>query len=279
MIWLVLAILLDFGFIQLFKLARWRGHAPAYVVPANYLTLGLGLGTWLLLADPRWPAPVVLLLGLVAGTLFLCSMLATNHAFGLAPSGAVLTPFRLSIVLPVALGVFLWHEPISPPQIAGLGLTLVALLLMTLGPGAGPRPAGRGVLGWLVLIFLLQGLASVALRSVHHLGLDPWFVHIIAVAGLVAGTLGFAFARLRGLVPTAGALRVGLGIGAYNVIAFPIFMTALTRTPGTIFFPLLAGSVVVLDNLCAHFVWREKLSRQAIVGVAVALVALGLILA
>jgi hypothetical protein len=54
-------------------------------------------------------------------------------------------------------------------------------------------------------------------------------------------------------------------------------LTALSKLPGTLFYPALGCSVVLLDNLSAHFFWREHLSRSAIAGVAVALLSLALV--
>jgi hypothetical protein len=39
----------------------------------------------------------------------------------------------------------------------------------------------------------------------------------------------------------------------------------------------LGCTVVILDNLCAHFFWKESLSRLAAAGVALGLVAILLV--
>ena len=70
--------------------------------------------------------------------------------------------------------------------------------------------------------------------------------------------------------PRRGDLGMGAAIGAYNLLALLVLLTALEHVPGTVFFPLLGCTVVALDNLCAHFVWRERLSRRSVFGVCLA---------
>ena len=278
MLWLLAAILLDFGFIQLFKLGQRRGYAAPVVISVNYLTVGIVIGLYLLILGSWSAPPAALATGIGSGVVFLASMLVLNHALRLLPVGPVLTTYRLSLLVPLALGVWLWHEPLSPRQLGGLGLAAIALALMSAGPGATSALPARKILGLLAAIFLLQGLSTTAIRSVHYQGLDAYVLPYIVLAGLTAGALGFAFIRLRGIVLTAPAVRLGLGLGLYNALALPIVMTALEHWPGTIYFPVTGCGALILDNLCAHYFWREKLTPLAIAGAVLAALALVLII-
>jgi len=278
MLWLIAAVFLDFGYIQLFKLGQRRGYAAPVVVSVNYLTIGIVLGLYLLVWGSWSVPPAALLTGIGSGAVFLTSMLALNHALRVLPVGPVLTTFRLSLLAPLVIGVWLWHEPLSSLQLGGLVLAGIALALMSAGPGANFALPARKIFGLLAAVFLLQGLSTTAIRSVHYQGLDAYILPYIVLAGLTAGGLGFAYIRLRGIVLTAPAVRLGLGIGLYNALALPIVMTALGHWPGTIYFPVTGCGALILDNLCAHYYWREKLTPLAIGGAVLAALALVLII-
>jgi len=278
MLWLLAAVFLDFGYIQLFKLGQRRGYAAPVVVSVNYLTIGIVPGLYLLVWGSWSVPPAALVTGIVSGAVFLASMLALNHALRVLPVGPVLTTFRLSLLAPLAIGVWLWQEPLSPLQLGGLVLAGIALALMSAGPGANSALPVRKIFGLLAAVFLLQGLCTTAIRSVHYQGLDVYILPYIVLAGLTAGVLGFAYIRLRGIVLTAPAVRLGLGLGLYNALALPVVMTALGHWPGTIYFPVTGCGALILDNLCAHFFWREKLTPFAIAGAVVAALALVLII-
>jgi hypothetical protein len=278
MLWLVAAVFLDFGYIQLFKLGQRRGYTAPVVISVNYLTIGIVLGFYLLVWGSWSVSPAAFANGIGSGAVFLTSMLALNHALRLLPVGPVLTTFRLSLLAPLAIGVWLWHEPLSLLQLGGLALAGIALALMSAGPGANSALPARKIFGLLAAVFLLQGLCTTAIRSVHYQGLDAYILPYIVLAGLTAGALGLAYIRLRGLAFNAPAIRLGLGLGLYNALALPIVMTALEHWPGTIYFPVTGCGALMLDNLCAHYYWREKLTPLAVAGAILAALALVLII-
>jgi drug/metabolite transporter (DMT)-like permease len=277
LIYLFLSIILDFGFVQFFKLGERRGYYAPVVVTANYLTVALCIGSYLLFTDQWTFAEGAVQTGLVTGVLFISSMLLMNHALTIAPVGPVLSAFRIAIIVPVFFGVYLWEEQMATSQILGLLLALAALVLMTPRSETHARFTGFKAFGLLALICLWQGLSHTSLRSVHYNGLDDAFLHVLMTTGGVAGLIGTAFILIKRRRPTLPAVKLGIFIGAYNAAALCVILIALSKLPGTLFFPALGCSVVLLDNLCAHFFWREPLNRPAVAGVGVAILSLLLV--
>lgn len=278
MIYLFLSIILDFGFVQFFKLGERRGHYAPIVVTANYFTVAFCVGIYLLATD-QWTFPDgAVQTGLQTGALFITALLLMNYALTIAPVGAVLSAFRIAIVVPVVFGVYLWGEPMETPQVIGLLLALVALVLMTPKPESHASFHGLRAFGLLALICVWQGLSHTSLRSVHYRGLDDAFLQVLMLTGATAGLIGTSFIALKRRRPTSGAVKLGIFIGVYNAVALCIILIALSKLPGTIFFPALGCSVVLLDNLFAHFYWREHLNRPAVAGVGVAILALILVI-
>jgi drug/metabolite transporter (DMT)-like permease len=278
MIWLFLSILLDFGFVQFFKLGQRRAYYGPVVVTANYLTVATTLAVYLVATD-AWVFPTgVLYTGLITGTVFISAMLLLNFALTIAPVGPVLTAFRMSIVVPVGLGIYLWGEPMAAKQVVGLLLALLALALMTSHASNTAQIKGLKAFGLLALICLWQGISHTCLRSVHYNGLDALDLQILMVIGATAGLIGCVVIAIKKHRPKRPAINLGIFIGLYNAGALCVIMTALSHLPGTLFFPALGCSVVLLDNLSAHFFWKEPLPRPAIAGVGIAVIAVLLVL-
>ena len=62
------------------------------------------------------------------------------------------------------------------------------------------------------------------------------------------------------------------------MVALIVILPALGQVPGTVFFPLMGCTVVVLDNLAARFLWQEPLARTTLAGIALALLAILIVL-
>ena len=277
MIWLIGTSLLDFGFAQLFKFGQTRGFHSHVVVSTNYLVLAAILSTYLFLEDGFVLSRPGLITGLVTGSVFVASLFAMTSALSRAPGSAVFTAFRISVAIPVAAGLILWEEPSAPIQLVGVVLTLVALVLMTSGMDASYHIRRWKLFFILVAVFLLQGISHSCLRSVHYNGLDQEHLGILVVVGWTAGVIGWISIFLRGRRPRIPELKLGTFIGIYNSLALTVFLIALSKMPGTLVFPVLGCSVVLLDNLTAHFFWKEHLNYVARVGVGVAVIAIFLV--
>ena len=197
MIWLFLSILLDFGFVQFFKLGQRRGYYAPVVVSTNYITVAISIAIYLLITD-AWIFPTAAIhTGLATGTVFISSMLLMNYALTIAPVGPVLTAFRMSIIVPIALGVYLWGETMTALQFVGLIFALFALSLMTTNSGQTHHIRGLKAFGLLALICLWQGISHTCLRSVHYNGLDPFDLQILMITGALAGCIGFALTAIK----------------------------------------------------------------------------------
>ncbi len=278
MSWLIFAILLDFGFVQICKFSQRRGYYAPVVVSTNYLVLCAVLAAYLLATGRFTFSAAALQTGVVTGAVFIGSMSLMMRVLEVASVGAVLTAFRISIAVPVALGIWLWQEPVVPSQFSGIILAFPALLLMTSGAGGNVRAAGGKTFGLLFAVFLAQGMSHSCLRSVHYAGLDGEFVQILTVMGATAGTIGYIFIAGRMRRPGRSELATGIGLGAYNALALSVIMLTLSRLPGTLFFPATGCSVILLDNLSAHFFWKERLNRLSAAGVALAILAVALVI-
>jgi len=249
------------------------------VVAANYLVMAVALGAWLSLrGEWRLSAPV-LKLGALTGAFFIGAMLVFTQALREAGIGAVLTAFRISILLPIILGIWLWKEPVGGAQSAGVALALVGLVLMTSGArGEAHEPLGAPkTLLLLLLVFFSQSLSHVGISSVHHLGLDDRMLEVLFTIALTAGLLGAGAVVFKRHAPTRAEFAMGLLIGVYNLVNLVVILVTLSVWPRAVYFPVTGCAVVLLDNLFAHFFWRERLRLPALLGAALSAIAMLLV--
>ena len=210
----------------------------------------------------------VLTVGLTTGVAFVISMFLMTSALEVSDGATILTAFRLAIIVPIAASVLLWDETVSTTQLEGIVMALVALTLMSGGQrGLGKRALVRHG-GLAVAVCLMQGVAHSCVRWVHHAGLDDYQLEVLLVTTGTAGTLGALALAVGRRRPTGQAVRMGVGIGAFNVVALAIFLATLERLSSAQFFPLTGCAVVIMDNVVAHLVWRERLTFLSGVGAA-----------
>ena len=153
-----------------------------------------------------------------------------------------------------------------------------ALVLMTRDAGDLLHLGNLRDLGLVLLVFGLQGTSLTCLRWVEYAALSDDQPKFLMVTGLVAGTWGTLLLLLKRRRPQRGEIATGAGSGVYNMVALIVILTALSQVPGTIFFPLMGCTVVVLDNLAARFLWREPWAPTTLAGVALALMAILVVL-
>ncbi len=279
MLWLLLAACLSFGFGQLFKWSQRRGcHAPT-VVSANYIALATVLAVWHGWTGNDFAAPASLVVGGSMGLAFIVAMLIMTAALERAPVAMVLTSFRLAILVPVVVSVWLWGESLSIMQGAGILLALVSLALITSSRSHGVSgPVGAAALLTGLLVFGTQGVGQVCLRWVHYAGLDEQRLTVLMTCAATAGMAGTMVVLLQGYRPRWRDLQMGVGIGLYNLVCLGTILTALSKLDGTLFFPVTGCLVVLLDGLFAHFWWEERLGRLGIFGAGLGALSMLLVL-
>ena len=276
--WLPLTLLLSFGFGQLFKWAQRRGCRAPVVVSTNYLVVAGTLSVYYLIHGGLHLTAPVLKVGAATGCAFIVSMLVVTRALEITDVGAALTAFRLAILIPIGTAVWLWNESMTATQAAGIGLAVVALVLMTRGNGRHSSLTGAGSLALVLLIFLLQGVSHSFVGWVHHAGLDPQMMLVLLVTTATAGLLGGAFLAVTRRRPRRRDLWMGTGIGLYNLVALALMYVTLSQVPGTVFFALQGCAVVIMDNLFAQFYWKETLSLPAKIGAGLGAISVLLVL-
>lgn len=282
MIYVLLSVACSVLVSVLLKLARRYDVDVGQAIAWNYVATG-ALTAWLLqpsLATLRAPgAPWLALaaLGVLLPTIFLALAASVRHA-GIVRSDAAQ---RLSLLLSLLAAFALFGERLTALKALGIALGLLALLGMVWRSGHGG--AERGAASWLypLTVFAGFGVIDILFKRVAQAGvpLGASLQAMFALALLVAFALQL-WRRARGQTrftarnALAGAL---LGLANFgNILFYLRGHRAMPQHPALVFASMNLG-VVALGALVGLLLFRERLSRLNLAGVALALLAIGVI--
>jgi drug/metabolite transporter (DMT)-like permease len=241
-------------------------HVTVVAALTGIPLLGLGL----LIHPASALRPVDLAWGAIAGLAgFLGLVLFYKGLASRAMSVVAPVAATISAITPLAIGLVLDGPP-RLPALVGVCLAVAAIGLVSLGPEAGRRPAGRLLL--LALVSgLLFGLFFAALRQTSPAaGLWP-----LLAGRLISSSAGALILTRRRTLPSLDrvAWRWALVAGVFDVAANALYLLALHLGSLTVVAPIAAmypASTVLL----ALAVDRERLRPVQVAGLGLAAAAL-----
>ncbi len=289
---LVLSISCSVAVSVLLKLARSQSIGIAQAVTLNYAVAGLLC--WLLLR-PSWeqlPATaggwaILAALGVLLPSIFLVMAAAVNQA-GIVRSDAAQ---RLSLFLPLAAAFLIFGETLSSDKLAGL-VTAIAALLLLLMRNHGPATAGSTTGGsrnapvpaaWqapvcLLGVWLGYGTIDILFKQLARSGTA--FASGLLVSFLMAGSLMIVTLVLRRIRWSRRDLIGGAILGLLNFGNIYFYIRAHQHFPEnpTLVFTAMNIGVISVGTLVGAGIFRERLSRWNILGIALALAAIVLLI-
>jgi len=286
MVYIALAILASGVIPVLFRgCDRWRVNL-FWAIPINYLTC-VAIGHFLLgssfaagsIARQPWIGLAAIQGLLLAVNFFLLARTAQRAGVAIAALAS-----RLSVAIPSVLAFVLYGDSLTPVKIVGLSAALVALFLCTV-----PEKSSDGLRSKLfqllpILVFATFGCYFTILKYLQTYYLDAFTYHAYVMSA-------FAFAFVSSLAIGFGGgvlsmtdfhvrhLAAGLGLGAINYVAMYslLRMLALTGWQSSQLYPIYSVGVVAVSTLLAFVCFRERLSRQKALGLAVGVAAVALL--
>ncbi len=213
----------------------------------------------------------LLIISLVNSLGFLTGTLATIEALKSLPSGTVYPLTRLSTVLSVLFSFAYFGDRLNLRQGLGvlLALAVIGLLARSRGGDAATSPghARRGLL--LALLAIAGGAASTVSSKFAAVQVDTF--GFMAVSYTMS-TLLVVAVKNRMLPQKAGqrtrpALVIGIAMGVTNFFGFYALLRALASGPLAIIAPLV-GMHFVMAVLLSFLIYRERVTRQQLLAIA-----------
>ncbi len=284
MLWLFLAIASSSAIALVFKVSESRNANRFVVTAVNYIVATtVALGLWLTATDapgspswqpgwqelvsvwsgsqPTWSSSVIwaMLTGGGAGVLFFLGFIyyqvsVRKNGVGLAGAFA-----KLGIFVPVLLSFAVWQEAPTLGQWIGIGMGLLAVLLI-----AWPTPDARRrrFIPVLILLSLFGGLSEFSNKVFESQAVVDAAPIFLAVTFTVAGLLAIVTAISRAARWQRSDILLGVAVGIPNLFSSYFLIQALERLPATVSFAAFGAGTILLVNLAGVLIWRERLHRR-----------------
>jgi len=288
MIFIILCILVNTGLILIFRLFPRFGIDSFQAIVANYFVaafLGFQIAnesfslgfilhqTWLY---------YVIALGLLFVSLFYLISL-TTIVFGVSVASVA---NKMSIVIPVTLAVYLYHDNLSNAQIIGVVLAMVAVVMVSFKK-AGTSVQIKEKWHYLLPVILFIGCGSID-ALINYLqkkftgaGMSNEFIlssafMFAAIGGLLSLS---ALLVMKKMVWHTKSILLGLALGIPNFFSMFLVMKSLESNvlSASAFFPVNNMSIVVLGTCISIIAFKEQLSKLNYLGIALSVLAIVLI--
>jgi len=275
MLWLILAILLSTAFGQVMKWAVARGCSTPQVAAVNYLIAsGLAVLVGQIVHGLNYDR-TVLLVGLLGGVSYAVAVVAIFNVIRLAGIAVTGTLMRISTMVGVLGAILFFHE--MPDAAQWVGIVLTVATFFVLRPAKGAHIHDKG--GWalainMALVILGNGTGFLAWKMVPEFGCDAQRFEFVSLLFGIPMLTCAAEAGLRRHGLTRATLVIGAILGTVNVCSVSCSLLALLTIPAVVFFPIYSCGGLILNATVAAALWRERMSKRTIAGIAIAAVAL-----
>ena len=276
MIFLILSVLASTGIFIIFKgFETNRVHLTTAIVVNYFTACGAGLLFFGLpinqISWQEWGIAAVL------GSLFITLFTIMGRTTAIHGVTTASISNKMSLLFPVAFGVFFFNDELQLQQWIGLTLGIGSIILVNWSSEGGKKEQL-----WLpIVLFLGSGcidlLLDVASRSILTIPTGSFSAMLFGIAG----TLGLSyFSATKQLQIQKKHLIAGLLLGVVNFGSIYFLLEALQRVPLTrsLVFPINNVSIVSASTLVGIFWFKEHKTRLNWVGVLFAVAALLLLL-
>lgn len=254
----------------------------------NYIVAVLIIGPWYVIDGQQTGDLPAIIAGGSMGVVYFIAFFFVIWCVRVVGASSTSVVSVLSMLIPIIFAALVWSDQPSLLQSTGIALALLSLILIGLKPDQqstaksneatdiGKAESGSSLKASLILggFFLLCGVARVAQEAFKHVSQEtqkPTFLLAAFLAASVPATILLLWRR-RKILPTEAV--VGTIMGLSNGAQLWFTLKTLDLVPGYIFFPVSSAGSIIFTMVIAVLWLEERISRRALVGIAIAVVAL-----
>lgn len=263
----------------LLKLARSHNLQIAQSILVNYavasaLTLLLLKPNLAVLAEPSIHWLLLISLGILLPSVFLIMAKAVAHA-GIALSDAAQ---RLSLFIPLLMAFLIFAEPLNTSKLAGIALALAALMGLIYRPNKGSRKNTKQATWVLIGVWLGYGVIDVTFKQLAKTGAA--FSASLLASFILSGCLLLLWLLVRKTKWHPASLAAGIILGLLNFGNIYAYIRAHQTFPEnpTLVFTAMNIGVICMGALIGVALFKEKLHRVNVLGIALAVAAIVLLI-
>ncbi len=275
MLYLLLAILSSMLVTVVMRLSENRSRNGMTKLAVNYVMcagLSLAFSGQLHLFPHHEGLPLTLALGCTTGVLYLAGFVLLQ--WNIRRNGVVLpaTFMKLGVIVPTVLAIIVFGETPGMAQLLGLGLALVAIVMIQGG--------GKGETGSIVglLLLLLTGGSSDGMSKIfEELGApalkDQFLLYTFGTALILCAVLCIVKKQRF----TWQDALWGLALGIPNYFSARFLLLSLGSIPAVVAYPTFSVGTIVMVTAVGMLCFRERLTRRKWLALGVILAALVLL--
>jgi len=215
-----------------------------------------------------------LVLGVISGILYLVSFIFLKY--NMQHNGIVLssTFMKLGVLIPTVMAVVVFHEVPSWTQVLGIGISILAIIMIHFEKEA-LQESNKKI--WLLLLLVLSGftdsMANIYEQVGKPEGKDGYLLITFFVAFLLATV--FAFGEKNKI--TRKDLLFGMLIGIPNYFSARFLLLALGSVDAVLAYPMYSVATIIVITLVGLLAFHEQISRKKAFALAMIVVAVWLL--
>ncbi len=283
MIYLLLSIFFSAFTVSFFKIFEIKKVHTFQAIIVNYLTCSI-IGSFF--AETKlWQAGLWqadwLLYAAILGCLFIAifySIALTAQKISVSTS---MVAAKLSVVVPVLMAFFLYHETLNGLKIFGILVSLIAVFFISRKSKSDPAELAHF---WYLplLVFMGSGAIDTLLNFVEEKFIPPFTADDIVTtaffSAFVLGTTVLVIDSLKNRNPFfAKSVLWGILLGIPNYFSMYFLVKTLGAFPATFIFPINNIGIVAATTAIAVLAFKEKLNQKNTIGILLAIAAIVLI--
>ena len=215
--------------------------------------------------------PYTFVLGIILISVF-NFMAITTQRNGLS---VVAVASKMSLIIPIIFGVFVYHETLSVLKAIGMVLALIAVYLVTSKPN---KSSAKGSLLFPALVFFGSGIIDTSLKYIETSFVSepdfPIFSATLFGAAALVGIISFLYLAIRKKLNLkwkniiAGII---LGVANYFSIVYLIKALSYPKLDSSTLFTINNVSILLLSTLIGLLFFKEHLTRKNNLGILLAI--------
>ena len=275
MIYLFLYLLLLSLFCHSMHFAQRRKGDLLIIIPINYVIAAAASMVIVFIddGDVPWNNRLVMTLGVINGVVFFVHLLFILESFKIAGTGITMTLIQSACILPALFAHLVWPETETMSAARWTALAIVPFAVALMRP---PQSESRHLTLKDDLILLVSILGVGVTFSIHKVveantddAGEKGYQAVLFFAAMVSSVV---FALIRRKKPTQLDTYLGIWGGIVNTATLRTLMLGL-KGLGAVKFYLASGPALVVINIFIGLaLWKEKITRRQLLGVAAAIV-------
>lgn len=272
-LYIALSVICSLLIAHFLKQARKAEQRVLNVLVINYITatvFSLFIVDKELLNTSEITVPMM---GLAAflGFIFIANLLVYSSSLHRIGMGISIAAMRVSLVIPIALSLFIYGEYMGWIKYTGIVLVFISMYMMIPKMNFSNIEKAKDTI-FPVLLFVMTGIADSSLkvyeREFASLIPEYGFLSMIFISSFIFGMIVITVKNE--LSFTFKEILYGIFIGIANLYSSFFLILALKELSGSVVFSIVNVSNVIFGALIGYLVWKDNLTVKQKIGIGVA---------